>query len=179
MNCRQSSSVAGAQVFTLLRVETVMGTYKSCALVVLVGGAFVLSLLATSKRSISGWEKPIPRHETTLWKTLESDSKFVPVPRSMPSATCEFSTPPEPLTTPFPLIDAAAADNGLTVSFVIGADGLVHSALLLKSAGNSEDRAVLKTVRSWRYRPALCNGVPTETEATVDFSSRRKGFGLE
>jgi TonB family protein len=156
-----------------------MGAYKSCALAVLVGGAFVLSLLATSKSSISDWEKPIPRPETTFWKTLESDSKFVPVPRSMPSATCEFSTPPEPLATPSPLIDAAAADNGLTVSFVIGADGLVHSALLLKSAGNSEDHAVLKTVRSWRYRPALCNGVPSETEATVAFSSRRRGFGLK
>jgi hypothetical protein len=31
---------------------------------------------------------------------------------------------------------------------------------------------VLNTVRAWRYRPAMCNGVPTESEAKVGFSSR-------
>jgi hypothetical protein len=28
-------------------------------------------------------------------------------------------------------------------------------------------------VRYWRYRPALCNGVPTDAEAKVEFSSRQ------
>jgi len=30
----------------------------------------------------------------------------------------------------------------------------------------------LEAVRFWRYRPAMCNGVPTEAEAKVEFSSR-------
>jgi hypothetical protein len=27
-------------------------------------------------------------------------------------------------------------------------------------------------VRRWRYRPALCNGVPTESEARIQFGIR-------
>ena len=58
------------------------------------------------------------------------------------------------------------------VSFIIGTDGRVHSPLILESAGLPGDRHVLQTVRSWRYRPATCNGVPTETEGKIEFSSR-------
>jgi len=48
----------------------------------------------------------------------------------------------------------------------------VLSALILESAGLAGDRHVLQTVRTWRYRPATCNGVPTEIEGKVEFSSR-------
>jgi outer membrane biosynthesis protein TonB len=54
---------------------------------------------------------------------------------------------------------------------VIGIDGRVYSPLILESASSTEDRTVLRTVRSWRYRPAMCNGVPTETEGKIEFSS--------
>jgi TonB family protein len=60
----------------------------------------------------------------------------------------------------------------IKVSFIIGTDGKVHSPLVLESVGQTEDRTVLKAVRSWRYRPGMCNGVPTETEGKVEFSSR-------
>ena len=58
------------------------------------------------------------------------------------------------------------------VSFIIGADGRVHSPLILQSAGPAGDRNVLQTVRTWRYRPATCNGVPTEAEGKIEFSRR-------
>jgi TonB family protein len=58
------------------------------------------------------------------------------------------------------------------VSFIIGTDGRVHSPLILESSGMVGDRHVLRTVRSWRYRPATCNGVPTEIEGKIEFSSR-------
>ena len=152
-----------------------MRNYKSCALAVFVA-AFVAFSAAASIPAGRGAAGTSDR-EIKLWKAFDSNSKFLHIPRS--DASCEVTTPPEPLTTPTPIIDTEAAGAGLSVSFVIGTDGLVHSALLLKSAGNAEDRVVLNLVRSWRYRPALCNGVPTETEATVDFSRRRRSFGLE
>jgi outer membrane biosynthesis protein TonB len=31
---------------------------------------------------------------------------------------------------------------------------------------------VLHAVRAWRYRPALCNGVPTDSEVRVRFTVR-------
>jgi TonB family protein len=153
-----------------------MGTYKSWGFAALVLAALVPFSAVASNPARSG-----AAHISALgakpWKAVESNSKFLHIPRS--AASCESTTPPEPLTTPTPVIDGEPADSELSVSFVIGTDGLVHSALLLKSIGNAEDRTVLNVVRSWRYRPALCNGVPTETEATVDFSSRRRSFGLE
>jgi TonB family protein len=88
------------------------------------------------------------------------------------SENCEASEPPEPLATPNPLLDAAEPNSRVSVSFIIGTDGRVHSALILQSAGPTEDRTILDTVRSWRYRPAMCNGTATETEAKVEFSSR-------
>ncbi len=88
------------------------------------------------------------------------------------SANCEASMPPEPLATPNPLLDVAEPNSRVSVSFIIGVDGRVHSPLILQSAGPTEDRTILDTVRGWRYRPAMCNGAATETEAKVEFSIR-------
>ena len=100
------------------------------------------------------------------------DSEFAAVQQSFLHSSCEATQPPEALATPDPLLDEPDAAAKITVSFIVGADGRVHSPLILESAGNSEDRTVLNVVRSWRYRPAMCNGVPTEAEAKVEFSSR-------
>jgi TonB family protein len=58
------------------------------------------------------------------------------------------------------------------VSFIVGADGRVHSPFILDSGGSRGDQVVLRAVRRWRYRPALCNGVPTDSEARVQFGIR-------
>jgi TonB family protein len=79
---------------------------------------------------------------------------------------------PEALATPTPLLDSSVSGGTIRVSFIIGTDGRVHSPLMLESGGSAEDRIVLDAVRSWRFRPATCNGVPTETEARIGFSSR-------
>lgn len=85
---------------------------------------------------------------------------------------CEEVRPPEALLTPDPLVRAEDDDLLVRVSFIVGSDGHVHSAFILKSGGPEEDERVLRAVREWRYRPALCNGVPTEAEARVRFSVR-------
>ena len=86
--------------------------------------------------------------------------------------SCEDAQPPEPLTTPDPLFTPSNQARRVKVSFIIGTDGRVHSPLILESAGLAGDRHVLQTVRAWRYRPATCNGVPTETEGKIEFSSQ-------
>jgi TonB family protein len=80
--------------------------------------------------------------------------------------------PPQALATPDPLLDETELNSKVSVSFIVGTDGRVHSALILESGGRNEDRTILDAVRLWRYRPALCNGVPTEAEAKVEFSIR-------
>jgi TonB family protein len=114
-----------------------------------------------------------------LWRTSAVDLRIISITHSPQPAMCEATLPPQPLTTPDPLIDDPATNGKLSVSFIIGADGLVHSAFVLNSIGDTQDRAALNAIRSWRYRPALCNGVPTETEARIEFSSYRRIFDLE
>jgi TonB family protein len=141
--------------------------------------AIVQSSFAISPEPIFHGKKSLAAQEVDTWKPLTRDSKLVAIPQSTSVGACESTQLPEPLTTPSPLLDQAPPVGKLTVSFVIGIDGLVHSAILLKSIGHAQDRSVLNVLRSWRYRPAMCNGVPAEAEATVDFSSRRISFGLE
>jgi TonB family protein len=109
--------------------------------------------------------------ERQVWAWALHDSEFAAMVHSA-GASCEASEPPEPLATPNPLLDIAEPSSKVRVSFIIGTDGRVHSPLILESAGPAEDRTILDTVRSWRYRPAMCNGAATETEAKIEFSSR-------
>jgi TonB family protein len=100
------------------------------------------------------------------------DAKFATIPHISTRASCEATQPPEALATPNPLLDMTDIGNKVTVSFIVGTDGRVHSPLILQSAGFPIDRTILDAVRSWRYRPATCNGVPTEAEGNVEFSAR-------
>jgi TonB family protein len=105
-------------------------------------------------------------------KAMIRASQFMDVPHIAQRRSCEEVQPPEALTTPDPLLAAGTTGRRVKVSFIIGIDGRVHSPLILESAGWVGDRRVLQTVRTWRYRPALCNGVPTEAEGKVEFSIR-------
>jgi TonB family protein len=110
--------------------------------------------------------------EKKIWRTLARNSQFNDVLHTDARSRCEDTQPPEALATPNPLLPAAKDGTRVKVSFIIGIDGRVHSPLILESAGPTGDRTVLRTVRFWRYRPATCNGVPTETEGKIEFSSR-------
>ena len=114
----------------------------------------------------------LEQRERQVSRTLRRASQYVDVPHISSQPACADVQPPEALTTPDPLFTTTANGRRVKVSFIIGIDGRVHSPLILQSAGIAGDRRVLQTVRTWRYRPATCNGVPTETEGKVEFSSR-------
>jgi TonB family protein len=119
---------------------------------------------AVSPRSLADRERQ-------LWRTPNRASEFSYVPHVSARTHCEENQPPEALATPDPLLPAGISSK-VKVSFIIGSDGRVHSPLILESAGLLRDRSVLQTVRHWRYRPATCNGVPTEAEGKIEFSQR-------
>jgi len=131
--------------------------------------AVVSSETTSAKISIS---TSVNQRERQISGTLTRASQYVDVPHISSRPSCESVQPPQALTTPDPLFTTAANGRKVKVSFIIGTDGRVHSPLILESAGIAGDRRVLQTVRTWRYRPATCNGVPTETEGKVEFSSR-------
>jgi TonB family protein len=114
----------------------------------------------------------LEQRESQMWKALARNAQFTGVARVSTRPRCEDVRPPEALTTPEPLLAHERGRVKVMVSFIIGTDGRVHSPLILESAGPAGDRRVLQTVRSWRYRPATCNGVPTEIEGKIEFSSR-------
>jgi hypothetical protein len=105
---------------------------------------------------------PLTQLEQTLRRAPGHISEFSPVSEPLAVAKCGDVRPPEALLTPDPLLHVQD----------VGSDGHVHSAFVLDSGGSDEDQIVLRAVRFWRYRPALCNGVPTDSEARVRFSIR-------
>src|SRR3954469_22748467 len=99
-------------------------------------------------------------------------SEFSPVAEPLALPRCGDVRPPEALVTPDPMMVLDEENMRVRVSFIVGADGRVHSPFILDSGGVHEDQVVLHAIRRWRYRPALCNGVPTESEARVLFGIR-------
>jgi TonB family protein len=114
----------------------------------------------------------VTERERQVFKTPTRAAEFSDIPHVSARSRCEDTRPPQALTTPDPLLVPIEAGLRVKVSFIIGADGRVHSPLILQSAGPAGDRNVLRTVRAWRYRPATCNGVPTEAEGKIEFSRR-------
>ena len=110
--------------------------------------------------------------EQQLWSVPNRNLEFVDVPHTTVRSRCEETRPPEALTTPNPVLGISGPGLKIKVSFIVGTDGRVHSPLILESSSTNGDHAILDTVRAWRYRPAMCNGVPTETEGKIEFSSR-------
>ena len=135
---------------------------------------FVLPAAAASVQAAAPEERRavLAEREQQVWKTPVRASEFSDVPHVSARSRCEDTQPPQALTTPDPLMVPALAGIKVKVSFIIGADGRVHSPLILQSVGAMGDRNVLQTVRGWRYRPATCNGVPTEAEGKIEFSQR-------
>jgi TonB family protein len=114
-------------------------------------------------------EVALSQREQRLHRVSMHVSEFATSSEPLALPPCSDTRPPEALATPDPLLQIE--DMRVRVSFIVGSDGRVHSPFVLESGGTEEDRLVLHAIRRWRYRPALCNGVPTEVEARVRFTS--------
>jgi TonB family protein len=139
-----------------------------CLLIVAIPAASTASVPIPSPRSR---QAVLVERERQVWKTPKRAAEFSDIPHVSARSRCEDTQPPQALTTPDPLLVPSGAGK-VKVSFIVGSDGRVHSPLILQSAGPVGDRNVLRTVRTWRYRPATCNGVPTEAEGKIEFSRR-------
>jgi TonB family protein len=134
--------------------------------------AFAVNTSAPSASAPSQRPANLEQRELHLSKSLARASQFVNISHISSRPSCADVQPPEELATPDPLLAPGTHGKKIKISFIIGTDGRVHSPLILESAGLAGDRHVLQTVRTWRYRPATCNGVPTETEGKIEFSGR-------
>ena len=124
-----------------------------------------------SSPSTSKHGEALSEREKRTFKEPQIAAHFADVAGTRHDAGCEQTNPPQALTTPMPLTPLVEDDRPVVVSFIIGTDGSVRAPLILEGA-NLDSRSVLAAVSHWRYRPATCNGVPTESEARVQFSRR-------
>jgi TonB family protein len=139
---------------------------------VLLMAAFSCFLFGSDTSTNHPRSSSLDERELHVWTNVAHGSEFNAVPHVGGLTRCEDIQPPEALTTPNPLVMPVRDRSHVKVSFIIGTDGRVHSPLILESAGAVGDRSVLSAVRIWRFRPATCNGVPTEIEDKIEFSSR-------
>src|SRR5690349_10113517 len=140
-------------------------------MMILLSAVSIAAFARTTSAAVPA-ASPIDHRERQVSLTLRRAAQYVDVPHISSRPACADVQPPQALTTPDPLLTSSASSGKIKVSFIIGTDGRVHSPLILQSAGVVGDRRVLQTVRTWRYRPATCNGVPTETDGTIEVSSR-------
>jgi TonB family protein len=150
-----STKTAGIKTLAHLVLAVFSGVLTWCA---------VAPVSSAPRRDV-----PLTQREELLNRAPRHISEFSPVASPLDLPKCGDVRPPEALATPDPLLQLRRDELNVRVSFIVGTDGHVHSAFVLESGGPQEDQIVLLAVRSWKYRPALCNGVPTDSEARVRF----------
>lgn len=146
--------------------------FRKWLAVALLIGMQPLALATTGSILAGPAAASLREREREIWLEASHVSEFATAPHVGARRFCEDTEIPEALATPNPLLDLEDSGDRVTITFIIGTDGRVHSPLILESAGAMRDHAVLRAVRSWLYRPAMCNGVPTEAEGKIRFSSR-------
>ncbi|HEX9109851.1 MAG TPA: TonB family protein [Terriglobales bacterium] len=152
--------------------RTITGKVLAGATLFVALGSGVAWCISASSQRIIPLRTPLAELERNLRRIPAHVSEFAPVAELLAVPICGEVRPPEALLSPDPVLQAQDVDLRVRVSFIVGADGHVHSAFILVSGGPDEDQLILRAVHRWRYRPALCNGVPTDTEARVLFATR-------
>ncbi|MBV8206599.1 MAG: hypothetical protein JO041_07390 [Acidobacteria bacterium] len=105
------------------------------------------------------------RLDSTSWKQM---ARFAPVKNG--GRSCTAFTPPQALSERAPL--GLENETQARLNFVVTREGEVSGIVVLHlSAG--DERNLIGAVMGWRFRPAMCDGVPTESEADLELSSRR------
>lgn len=112
------------------------------------------------------------KKETTAVATAPPDTAKTPVPIEPPKPS--VITRVEPVTRIYPQYPDAAMAVGATgrivIRVLVGVDGKVKEATILKSFGNPACEAeALAAAKRWVFKPATKDGVPFEQKATIPF----------
>ena len=141
---------------------------------------FVFGLVLLAAISMSASYGPLSthqlqslrEHEAQVWPSAAPQATFEVLKQDAVASDCENAPAPEAIATPNPLLNHSDSRNRITLSFIVGTDGRVYSPLILQNSDESEDATLIDAVNHWRYRPAMCDGAPVESEGKVEFSYR-------
>ena len=126
--------------------------------------AALLVLVSAAAAQIA--PRPLPDKPTT--RLIEYHAIRVSSQGDTFPADCAEFKAPEASDTPNPVL---AYGSSVMVDVVVAWDGLVYSPIIEEDSGRNAT-AVIHTVKSWRFRPALCNGSPINSEVRIRFRRR-------
>jgi TonB family protein len=79
--------------------------------------------------------------------------------------------PPKALETPSPEPMSSDDKGHIVFKVTIGTDGLVHDPILIKStASRRGDANALATIKKWRFKPAMKDGVPIPVMINIEIT---------
>jgi TonB family protein len=110
-------------------------------------------------------------------KETTFDPTLLVVPRgAIERRQCENMKHAVPVRTPDPPYPVSASQNRLMgdtiVSMTVLTDGSVDNIQLVGSATRAMDDATLQTLKSWRFKPAMCGAEPVVSDIRVVVSFR-------
>lgn len=120
--------------------------------------------------------KVISAHVVTL-ETAPFDSSLLSTPPGwIERRQCAGLKHPVPVHTPDPTYPKSAVDNRIggdaTFAMTVLADGSVSDIHLIGRATESMDKAAFETLRTWRFKPAMCGSEPVVADIQVVVSFR-------
>jgi periplasmic protein TonB len=118
---------------------------------------------------------PIKGHLILKWEASDrSWSKIVMGPRKQRRRRASAI----PLKTPEPAYPKSASQNGMfgdtVVSMTVLTDGSVDDIQLMGRSAHSMDESTLQTLKSWKFKPAMCGAEPVVSDMEVVVSFRIK-----
>lgn len=114
----------------------------------------------------------------SLTTTVFDENLLVPPKGAIQRRQCTDMKHAVPVKTPDPMYPRSASENKLmgdtTVAMTVLMDGSVTGIQLIGSAAHSMDDATLQTLKSWRFKPAMCgaDAVVSDIEVVVSFRLR-------
>jgi len=122
--------------------------------------------------------KTITAHVSSLTRASLEGTLLIPPTGAIERRQCADLKRAEPLKTPTPTYPKSASENRLmgdtTVTMTVLTDGSVGDIQLVGTATHSMDNVSLQTLRSWKFKPAMCGteAVVSDIEAVVSFRLR-------
>ena len=94
-------------------------------------------------------------------------SRFAPI-----SAECRNFQAPRLVNGDYATL-AADVEDEVVIDLIVGTDGRVQNPMIVAGAHHSA-RALFDSMGAWRYRPAMCDGMPIDSEGQIKLTAGSK-----
>jgi TonB family protein len=102
-------------------------------------------------------------------KSPSGDSDFIKPAGAEEWTYCEHQSPAVLTARSEPDFGLATLRGGVEVYGVIETDGHISHATVVSGSGKEFEKPALAAFSRWRFRPAMCDGVPIRTETRITF----------